>query len=384
MKALIFWLLLAFSSRAGTVLILTEPTARGLAGRDFDRWVVQIQREGWTPIVREGERWTGSVVSNDWRLLNWQRDEVARIQPDAVQIFGRLARLKTGVHNKDGHGGRCILTDSWLSPNDVVFSDSGDTGTTAFAGVDPLIVTNKPNDGIPDQVNWPSFQRPVVRLDASGMTSTAGNFSGGYLDGQPHTPAIDEGYWLRCYLSNNIAYRRGEWTTPTNGFIDSTIWTDYTRITSTNKSVAWTNGGWTVAPGQYRWYYSQTERHLHTLHTVSSNGVWTRPVVTILYKSYQMEDTDGQRHLARWMFPGFVNHPISLNIGWCYGSFGVNPFYSGRAGDVTIADVIRSSVLRAGNGDTPFDAWLYGDVTLPLAPVVAPGAVVTVSNFSVP
>lgn len=370
MKTLFVLLCSAFLSSAGTVLVLTEPTARALAGKDFDRWLAKMYSEGWTPIVREGERWTGSVVSNDWRLLNWESNEVARIKPDAVQIFGRLARLKTGYHNLDGHGSRNILTDFWLGCTNLTFTDVEDyTPTPPYPAVNPLILTNKPGDGIPDLsiVSTNKFFCPVARLDASGMTSSAGNFASGYLAGQPYLPAIDEGYWLRCYLSNNIAHRSGEWTTPTNGFIDTSSWlVGSSAITSVNQSVAWTTGGWTVAPGQYRWYYSATEPHLHSPYSVSSEGVWTRPVVTVVYKSYQMEDTDGIRYLNRWLFPGFAPHPISLTGMWTVGYFGATPFWAGQVGNVTVADVFRSSVQR--NGYLTFSAWLVGDITLPLAP----------------
>ena len=105
-----------FQSVTNLLLVLTEPTARGLAGPIFDLWLEEIRAGGFfTPVVVELPRWTGSWNTNDWPGLNRMSNWVARYSPAAVQIFGRLPPLMTGGNNWDGHGEmRRIVTDAWL------------------------------------------------------------------------------------------------------------------------------------------------------------------------------------------------------------------------------------------------------------------------------
>lgn len=85
----------AFSADGGALLIITEATARGHAGPLFDKWVAQIAREGnFSPvIVREHQRWTGSWATNDWPGLNAMSNDIVRINPSAVQLYGHFPGL---------------------------------------------------------------------------------------------------------------------------------------------------------------------------------------------------------------------------------------------------------------------------------------------------
>lgn len=113
--ALLVLCLCAFTADGASLLVLTEPTDRGISGGVFDRWIAQIVREGWSVSVREIPRWNGNWTSNDWTTLNRMSNEVARANPDAVQLVGHMPWLITGKHGVDGHVDRCITTHHWLN-----------------------------------------------------------------------------------------------------------------------------------------------------------------------------------------------------------------------------------------------------------------------------
>lgn len=354
---------------AQSLLILTEPTARGITGPIFDRWIAQIRQEGWSVSVREApRRWGGSYWTNDWGLINWMSNEIARANPDAVQLYGCMARMKTGKHQADGHEDRCITTINNLACSNLVYTDTENFSNMVSWPIEPAIPnsigTNVPGDGVPDQV-YGTFARPVSSIDASGLTYTAGNFASGYYAGQSMQPAIDEGYWLRCFLTNNIEYRRAFWSVASTGHI-SGGWLNSSTITATNNSVSWSVDSSSIAGNSYVWVYDNKELNIWSPHFVSDAGQQTSALVFNQYKSYGMEDANGVGTYRRILFPGFAPKPFSVGgSGWSQGANGAQFFWMSKASDLTLADGIRSSVVRFG-GVIPFEMPIAGDLTLPI------------------
>lgn len=381
-------LLLSLSSWGASLLILTEPTARGYAGPIFDSWVAQIIREGWSVSVRESpRRWGGNFTTNDWDQLNWMSNEVARANPDAVQLFGSLAKLKTGGHQADGHEDRCILTHHWLGCSGLTLTDTLNWSNMVSWPIEPAIPnsigTNAPGDGIPDQI-YGTFSIPVSSIDASGLTSQAGNFASGYLAGQPYQPAIDEGLWLRIYLTNNLSYRQRGWTVTETGHIDNAGWFNSSTITATNNSVTWTVDASSVPGGTQRWVYDNQDLTLWSPDFVTGGGTWLRAFWVNTYKSYCQEDANGQGMYRRFLFPGFADRPLALVSGWSQGANSAQFFWMSRLTNATVADAIRSSAVRYG-GVIPFEMPLAGDLTLPMHAVTqAPPSTLTVGTLTLP
>lgn len=387
MKTLLAILLMSSSACADSLLILADPTARGLAGPVFDRWIGQIRHEGWDVVVREApHRWARSWRTNDWGGLNWMSNEVARANPDAVQLFGSLPLLMTGEHAVDGHSKRRVTTHQWLAcvPG-LTFTDSVNHTNL---GWDPAfsvyLSTNVPGDGIPDET-YGTFVRPVSSIDAAGLTAQAGNFSSGYMAGQPYQPAIDEGDALRRYLTNDIAYRRGGWAVNETGYIRVDGWFNSAHIMATNNSVTWSTGSGAVGGTTHRWLLHNFDTAIWSPNLVTSEGVWARAFWSQVYKSYSMDESGGQANYRRHLFPGFTE-PVSL-----VGSFGLGNVSSaswvwiGTAPDLTVADAIRSSAFRYG-GAMPFEYPIAGDLTLPFdnAAILPPPSQVAVSTITTP
>ncbi len=361
-------LLLPLSSLGASLLILTEPTARGYAGPTFDRWVAQIIREGWTVSVREApRRWGGSYWTNDWPLLGWMSNEVARADPDAVQLFGSLPRLKTGAHIADGHVWRCILTHHWLGCSGLTLTDSTTwslTSTPIDTHIPNSIGTNVPGDGIPDQT-YGTFSIPVSSIDASGLTADSPTFSSGYLAGTQVQQAIDEGLWLRIYLTNNLSYRQRVWSVTETGHIDSAGWLNSSTVTATNNSVTWTVNASAVQGATDRWIYDNVDLGSFSPDFVSAGGTFLRCFWVNSYKSYGMEDANGQSFYRRFLFPGWAPRPLALVSGWSQGANSAQFFWMSRLTNATVADAIRSSSVRFG-GVIPFEMPIAGDLSLPM------------------
>lgn len=359
-------LLLPLSSTAASLLILTEPMARGLLGADLDKLTAQQQAEGWTVAVREAPyRWGGNYATNDWTLLNWMSNQVALANPSAVQVVGHLPPLMTGGQNVDGHEVRRACTYMWLGCTNLAFTDTIDwtnmVGTVQ--GHPSVIATNTPGDGIPDQL-YGTYVRSVAVLDAANLLSTAGDFASGYLAGQPYQPAIDEGYWLRCYVTNNLLYRQSQLSLSTNGYIRTDAWLNYVTILQTNTAAAWTGGGTNIPGATNKWLHSNNELRLFSPELVDSAGNWSFHFFVNSYKSYTFEDANGQGCYRRFLFPGFAPRPIALNSGWGQGANSAQFFWMGKSTDTTIADIVTSSATRYGV--MPFEFVLEGDVTLPI------------------
>lgn len=374
MKILVFtlcaWAWAVSALGDGLLLVLTEPTARGHLGTLIDTWRRKVISEGnWTEVVIvDLPRWTGTYAINDWPGLNRMSDVVASFQPSAVQIIGRLPPLMSGGHNQDGHDVRRIVNDHWLGCTNLVFTDTLDWG---MPGTASLISTNIPGDGIPDQTQG-YFSIPVCRLDASGLTAVAGNFAAGYLAGTPYQPAIDEAYWLRCYMTNNLAYRNKQWTVDETGvFGMPCCWFNSATISSANPSVTWSSVTDTVlGGGRWRWMYDSLETSLVSPGLFTAEGVPARVFWNNIFKSYCMEIANGQGTYVRRLFPGYVNQPLALISGWCQGGSGQTALWVGTAANVTVADAIRTSIVRYSGGSPPytypFTGWLAGDLSLPM------------------
>jgi hypothetical protein len=362
-----------------TLLILEDQTATALAGPIYRQWIHQIASEGWAVKTVPIARWDRNWASNHWVALNRMSNAVVWAQPDAVQVFGSLPYLQTGIHAADGHEQRRCWTDAWLGCTNLVFSD-----TTAFytegtvQGVPSVIATNAPGDGFPDQIGG-AFHIPVSRIDAAGMSNVAGagTFTSGFLAGTSRLPAIDEGLWLRRYLTSNIAYRRREFTFAELGRIES-AWLNPSTITATNSSVTWTTGATasSFAGLTNRWSYVGTEWGQASPNYITAGGVATFSFGHVTYKSYHMELADGSGYVQRVLFPGWWDRPLALVAAWGYGAFGGNPYWAGTAADETVGDFIRSSVVQASGGGAPTVLftrhWIAGDVTLPCDPIANP------------
>lgn len=380
MKLLAFTILClcAFTAGGASLLVLTEPTARGLAGGVFDRWIAQIVREGWSVSVREIPRWSGNWASNDWPTLNRMSNEVVRANPDAVQLVGHLPWLVTGKHGVDGHVDRCITTHQWLScvPGLALTDATTFTGMGYDAGItSPLVATNVAGDGRPDQT-YGTFVRPVCFLDAAGLVEFTGpgsTFASGYFAGTQFQQTIDEGLWLRRYLTNNLAYRQQlGWTVTETGYIRTDHWLNYATVTATNNSVSWTAGTASLAGRNDRWIHHSYDLGIWSPNLVTSEGEWVGVFWAQVYKSYCMEESVGQATYRRHLFPGFADRPGALVASWGLGSASAaNFFWMAKSTDATVADALRSSAVRYG-GYMPWEYPICGDLTLPIDAVTAP------------
>lgn len=382
----------ALAAESGPLLVLTEPTARGYLGTLLDKWRLGVLHESnWTEvIIIELPRWTGTYVTNDWPGLLRMSNVVAFYKPSAVQIIGRLPPYMSGGHTADGHELRRTVNDHWLGcTTNLTVTDTANWGMPGTVGGQPSVLgTNVPGDGIPDEI-YGTFSIPVCRLDASGLTSVAGNFAAGYLAGQPYQPAIDEAYWLRCYMTNNLAFRAKQWAVTETGVIaNDCCWFNAATITVTNKAVTWsTTNNIDMGGGTWRWTYDSVQLSDISPYFITAGGTPLRTFFDVNYKSYGMEIAAGQGSYIRRLFPGSINQPFALVSGWCIGAAGPNAYWIGTVADKTVADSIRSSVDRYAAGGTKlylFYAWLAGDLTLPIDAIVQdPPFVTTVGDLPV-
>jgi hypothetical protein len=386
---LILSILFAFTSiaRGATLLVLTEPAARNFAGLALERVINEDRRAGWTVIVREIPRWTGTWATNDWRLLNIMSNEVATFctsTNDSVIVFGKLPMLQSGGQNEDGHNLRRITTDVWLGCINLTFTDSSDW---MALGMDSSVIlsSNRVADGFPDQTTG-TFFIPVTRVDASDMGSTAGNFASGFLAGQPYLPAINEGEWLRRYLTNVWQYQTRQWTVTETGFIDNggSAWsTGSSSIQAANTAVTWTanSTATTTQGGTYRFVYDANTAELVSPNFITAGGTSLRAFWINRYKSYEMEVYSSVRHPLRNLFPGVIDRPFSLVASWCAGNV-TDPYFRSRNANETVFGVIRSAA--ASNGAADFRRNVYGWGTLLVdQPTATPLGQATASTITI-
>lgn len=377
---------------ANRLLILTEPTARGLAGKDFELLVGTIINEGNFPggvIVREHPRWDRNWTNQNWAALNAMSNDVAIYQPTHIQIFGSLTMLVSGSHIDDGHEYRCRTGDAWLGCTNLVFTDS--TNHTEMTGFDSghQLNRNTIGDGRPDQdFGW--FLRPVFRIDFAGIYAPGDNtaWTSGCLRGTNMVDAADEGLWLRAYITNDIAYRTGAWTNTATGIVTGSTWVggpaDGESRVATNfaSHLVWTRSSAGVPPGTARIYYDNWDA------ANDYNYMWDgecdppRGLICFRYRSYMMEFwqyAHGQRMIGMgWKTP----NPPFLIYAWTQsvGQSGSGPEWVVGPSDVIVADFVGTSVARVLTGKINFGRPLLGDGTIPFA-VKRPRGTLSVTNL---
>lgn len=375
----ILWLTL--SATAGNkLLIFTEKTACGLAGKDFDRLLRVVLEEGNFPdgvIVREHSRWDRNWTNTDWPALNRMSNDVAWIQPTHILIFGSLPTYVGGTHIDDGHEWRCQTSDNWLGCTNLVLYDS--TNHTEMTGFDAahLLNRNTPGDGRPDNTEgW--FLRPVFRIDFAGVNrpSDDTNWVTGCTAGTNKQDALDEGFCLRAYITNDIAYRSGIWSNTASGIFTGTIWvggagdTDSKAATNFSSQLTWTRTATATAPGTYRVYYDNWDNtEVSSLWDGSCNP--PRALICFRYRSWQMEwwwnYAAPQRALGMsWKTP----NPAFLVYAWMKPNQGVSgqgPDWVVGPSDTMVFDFVATSLARIGTTKINFGRQLWGDGTIPLS-----------------
>lgn len=367
-------------SAENRLLILTEPTARALAGKDFDRLVRVIIDEGNFPggvIVREHPRWDRNWTNQNWPALNAMSNDVAVYQPTHIQIVGSLPMMVSGSHIDDGHEWRCRTSDNWLGCTNLVLYDS--TNHTEMSGFDGghQLNRNSAGDGRPDNdFGW--FARPVFRIDFAGIGTPSDNsaWTSGCLAGTNKVDGADEGLWLRAYITNDILYRTGAWTNTATGIVTGSLWVggaaDAESRVATNfaSHLVWTRSATAVAPGTARVYYDNWDpTEVQYLWDGSCNS--PRGLICFRYRSYMMEFwqsyAPGQRAIGMgWKTP----FPPFLVYAWTrqnQGVAGTGPDWVVGPGDVIVADFVGTSVGRLGTGMIDFGRPLLGDGTIPFS-----------------
>lgn len=377
---LAFLLLPLAAGAANKLLILTEPTARSLAGVVFEQWVDQIaRRETNFPggvVVRELGRWDRNWTNQNWPALAAMSNEVSRVAPTHIQIFGSLPMLVSGSHIDDGHEWRCRTSDNWLGCTNLVFYDL--TNHTEQSGFDSSHVLNRNTvgDGRPDNdEGW--FYAPVFRLDFAGVARPGDDtqWTAGCPAGTNKQSALDEGFCLRAYLTNNLAYRTGLWTNTATGLVTGTLWVggpaDAESKVATNFSsqLVWTRTGTPTAPGTARVYYDNWDNsEVSALWDGSCNA--PRALICFRYRSWGMEFwwnyAAGQRAIGMaWNTPT----PAFLIYAWTrhnQGVGGTGPDWVVGPSDRIAADFVATSIARLGTGKINFGRPILGDCTLPL------------------
>lgn len=382
---------------ANKLLVLTEPTARALAGAVFEQWIDQIRRvETNFPggvVVRELDRWDRNWTNQNWSGLNAMSNEVARIQPTHIQIVGSLPMLVSGSHIDDGHEWRCRTSDNWLGCTNLVFYDS--TNHTEQTGFDAAHLLNRNNagDGRPDNdEGW--FSIPVFRIDFAGVAQPGDDstWSSGCTAGTNKQAALDEGFCLRAYFTNSLAYRTGIWTNTATGLVTGTLWVggagdlDSKAATNFSTQLNWTRSSTATAPGTARVYYDNWDNtEVSNLWDGSCNA--PRALICFRYRSWQMEFwwsyAAGQRAIGMaWNTP----NPAFLIYAWTkhnQGVSGTGPDWVVGPSDKIAFDFIGTSVARLGTGKINFGRPVLGDGTLPLVAQSGRRGTLTVSTLTI-
>jgi len=378
---LLFLGLCSAKPKADTLLVITESTARGYLGPLLPQWVQQIKSEGrfTRVIVREAQRYTNmpGTSAQRWASIAIVSNLIARHSPDAVQFIGALPFYLGGSQNMDGHYARCMVTDGPYCATNLVFTDLNDFGM----GGGDYLASNIPGDGRFDEIAIGStnFARPVARVDAYAiLNSGVVLFTTGCLSNLAINPVVDEAAALRSYFTNNLAFRRGQWSVSASNFINTSLYsaTDYAIITNYVRVPTVYASGAPGAGARTRFFY-------HNFSNEDMNGVYDascapiRALLAINYRSFGMEvrDITGYGNpMPRWLFPGRTTEPYALVTGWSRGSgFFDAPFWLPNTTTNThIADIHRSSMnaQTSTGGDFagywPFFYSLFGDLTLPL------------------
>ncbi len=381
MKRLLLCLLLGISTQAETLLVITEPTARAYLGPLLPQWAQQVKSEGryTRVIIREAQRYTNmpGTSAQRWASIAVVSNLIARHSPDAVQLIGALPFYLGGIHNIDGHYQRCMVTDA---PYCVTNTEFTDVVAYSTLGGDYL-ATNGIGDGRFDQIatDATNFARPVARINAYAiLNSGAVLCTSGCLSNLLTTPVVNEAIGLRAYFTNNLAFRRGEWTVSASNYINTSLWTapDYSTITNYVRVSTTYAGGALGAGSRPRFFYHNlADEDMNNVYDASCSPILALFVVN--YRSFGMEvyDIVGYGNaMPRWLFPGRTTEPYGLVTGWSRGSgFSDAPFWLPNTTTNThIADIHRSSMNAQTStgglfaGYWPFFYSLFGDLTLPI------------------
>lgn len=372
---------MAAASARENLLILVDPTTRGLAGAVWDQLMDQIGRRetNFNVSVREVPRWTRQWVTNDWPALNIRSNIVFGGNWHTVWLVGSHPYLITGSHIDDGHENRCITTDVWLAVSHFAFVD---TTNWSMSGYDPTgypLNRNIAGDGRPDQITGTKARR-VARLDFAALTQPGddSNWASGCLVGMSKSPAIDEGLALRAYLTNNLAYRTGEWTTTATGLVAGGLWQSapYYYITNSNTSVTWTKNGGYAPGGTSRYYYENWDSN-EVEQMYDGNCVPTRVLVDFCYRSYAMEIYRAYNLPFRRLFPGREPNPYAIVFVWTTAA----PWWLTATSDRITGDMIDTSIAANGT-EWPFTRQFYGDPTCPIVPQTGRRGTLTITNIT--
>lgn len=376
---------------ANSLLILTEPTARGLAGRVFDRWVNVIRDEGNFPggvIVREHDRWDRNWTNQNWTALGRMSNDVALIRPTHIQIVGSLPVWVGGSHIDDGHEYRCGTGDNWLGCTNLVWFDATNhTEMTGYNASSAPLNRNIPGDGRPDNdYGW--FLRPVMRIDFAGVSQPSDDttWSSGCLAGQSQQPALDEGYSLRAYLTNDIAYRTGAWSNTASGIFTGGLWvggagdTPSKAATNYMSHFSWTRSASALAPGTARIYYeSWAANEVDGMY--DGGCAAPRALIDVCYRSWCMEVWWNYNIGARRIGPTRTSNPYFLVYAWTNPTWVDMPYWVSGPSDTIVFDMISGSIARIGDGTILLRRMVLGDGTIPLS-AKRPRGTLTVTNLT--
>lgn len=368
MRSLVFAALLAASASADaaskSVLILIDGQAAEHLGDLTRQYRSQLHGEGWTTKLQYFPRWTGSFATNDWPGINRISNYIAQAGCACVQFIGSPPPVMTGGHNYDGHPEHRRMVSYWpYACTNLTYTDNTSWNMEGTVqGYASLIATNNPGDGIPDQT-YGMLAYPLCILNATRLTAGSDNFPSGYLAGQLAQTSVPEGDALRRYMTNNLAYRRSLSSFPATGQIVASSWLNYSTVVNSNTLVT-ISANSSYAGVTNGWLYAADYMATFCPAYVTAGGVWSRFFWVNTYKSYCMEDANGEGYYRRFLFNTYTDGPVALVSSWCMGANSAQFFWLARSGDQTVADAIRSSVARYGVLDFGFP--LAGDVTLPL------------------
>lgn len=366
------------STARETLLVLVDERMPGLGGDIWNQWLDQVGRRetNFAVVVVEIPRSeTRQWVTNDWPRLALMADAVARYNPHTILIVGDLPFLITGGHNDDGHELRCITTDVWLAVSDFVFADAVDWGMTGYDPGGYPLNRNIAGDGRPDSTIGTKARR-VGRLNFAGLTQPGddSNWSSGCLAGLSKAPAINEGLAFRAYLTNNVGYRTGQWTTTSTGIMAGGLWSasNWSTATNANTAVTWTRNTGYLAGGTARFYYENWDSN-EVQYFYDGSCVPTRVLVDLCYRSYCMEIYRNYNIPFRRLFPGREPNPHAVVYLWTNGG-GTAMFWRSATANRLTGDMIDTSVAAFG-GAWPFTRNFFGDPTCPIVPQTGPPGV---------
>lgn len=369
MRFLLPWLLLiGLHCSAKTLLVLTEPVARGYLGPWLDRWADQVRREGVYSVIyiQEVDRCARITNANRLQVVNQMSNLIARYMPDAVQVIGGAAWDIGGWHNKDGHQVRCNVTDARLMMTNATFTDTAEWGMDGTT----ILASNHPGDGRFDELSSTNFARPLARIDFSGLydphpDTNAYRFGSGCLNGQKFCPDINEQWALTNYVARNLQYRQRDWVPPEEGMVLGGLYSvaDFTIISTNASTISWSQSStMSVGGGQeLRWWAHGIDIPTEGNDAFDGDCVPVRSVLMSVYRSYGMQVHDGCAPIFRMMANGYALCGV-----WVRGSlFSDRPWWISRPSDVVVADMFRTS-LNAAGGTWDYFYWMAGDLTLPI------------------